>query len=125
MSKTDKDRPWLIRAADRLDAGSAAYFRHSDYAHARGECDADVDPIERYKAGNNFSNYSSCGWTLPYSYFVSPPKDFIDEVWNGPERRRERDGLRNMAREYNTYGDLENDDFGNYQHRHNAEWLWW
>ena len=73
MSKTDKDRPWLIRAADRLDAGSAAYFRHSDYAHARGECDADVDPIERYKAGNNFSNYSSCGWTLPYSYFVSPP----------------------------------------------------
>lgn len=52
------------------------------------------------------------------------PTWYCREVYHRPERARER-GLRDMAREYNTYGDIEDDDFENRQARNSARWLWW
>lgn len=52
------------------------------------------------------------------------PTWFVREVYHGPERRRERE-LRDMAREYNAYGDIEDDDFFNRQGRNSARWDWW
>jgi hypothetical protein len=45
---------------------------------------------------------------------------FVDHVWHNPERVRTRDQLRNLAREYNTYRDIEDDDFPNWQARNRA-----
>ncbi len=53
------------------------------------------------------------------------PSWFVRQTWHRPERAREREDLRDMAREYNEYGDIEDDDFANYQHNHRAAWLWW
>lgn len=115
MSRTDKDRPWLLRAND---GHPLAYFRHLCGPRA---CDAEQDPLAQYKATQRWPR---CGWTLPYIVFVTPPRDYINEVWRGPERRRERDDLRMIAREYNAHGDVDG-DFPNNQHRHGATWTWW
>lgn len=108
MSRTDKDRPWQIRAADRTaSTRHVAYYWHNTWQHERGgSCNA------------------SCGWTLPHIALSQPPHDYVLSVWSGPERARERVGLSQMAAEYNTYGDLSDGDFANYHHRHSAQWLW-
>lgn len=53
------------------------------------------------------------------------PSWYIRNVYHSPERRREREDLRSMAREYNAYGDLEDGDFVNRQGRNSARWTWW
>lgn len=52
------------------------------------------------------------------------PSAFVRTVYHGPERTRERK-LRDLAREYNAYGDLEDGDFFNRQGRNSARWDWW
>lgn len=52
------------------------------------------------------------------------PTWFVRVVYHRPERARER-RLNDMAREYNTYGDIEDDDFINRQGRNQARWEWW
>lgn len=52
------------------------------------------------------------------------PTWYCREVYHRPERARERK-LNDMAREYNTYGDIEDDDFVNRQARNEARWMWW
>ena len=111
MSRTDHHRPWQIRAADRTDVkkNNPAYFYHCEWQHSSngGECG------ER------------CGWTLPHWSFGGPPREYRRQVWWGPERTREREGLRSLADEYTTFGDILDDDFPCYQHRHQAAWLYW
>lgn len=51
------------------------------------------------------------------------PRWFVREVWTGPERRREREGLRARARAYNA-GERDDLDYENSQHRHGARWDW-
>ena len=115
MSRTDKDRPWQIRAADSTEhcrKGNRAYFRHNEYDHSRyGSC------------------HDGCGWTLPYIVLSQPPRDYVRAVWFGPERARERVGLLALRKERNTYynvnvEDFHEEDFHNKQHRHQAHRLW-
>ena len=107
MSRTDKDRPWQIRAEDRSGAYNGAYFYHCDWTHYReGGCG------------------DRCGWTLPHHHFCHPPHLFRRFVWFGPERRREREGLRAMAKEWNANYYLEDEDFYSPHHRHGAVWDW-
>jgi hypothetical protein len=51
------------------------------------------------------------------------PRWFVRAVWTGPQRRRERDGLRARARAFNA-GERDDLDFENEQHRHGARWDW-
>lgn len=71
----------------------------------------------------------TCDYSIPYGrsrYFRSPPPSwYINHVWTGPERVRERDKLNDLRREYNAHGELEDGDFENRQTRHSARWLWW
>lgn len=108
VSKTDNTRPWRIRAADPDNQRRGiAYYFHSMWAHDLvGDCD------ER------------CGWTMPHRVLCSPPAWYVHEVWSGPERRRERDGLRAMAKEWNANYWIDDEDFPSYQHRHSAA-AWW
>ncbi len=105
MSRTDKDRPWQIRANDMSDTNNRAYWFHYTYRHENGCND-------------------SCGWTLPHTVLCHPPSDFIHVVWYGPERARERVHLGRLAAEWNATGELLDPDFANYQHRHRAAWAW-
>lgn len=52
------------------------------------------------------------------------PHWYTHHVWFEPDRVRTRDTLRDMAKEYNALGVLEDGDFPNYQHRHGATWYW-
>jgi hypothetical protein len=53
------------------------------------------------------------------------PSWYNNQNWTRPERRRERDSLRDLAREYNANGELDDGDFENRQHRHEGIWNWW
>lgn len=46
MSRTDKDRPFYVRAYDPLDTMYLNGVEHSAMMHARGECDAGGDPAD-------------------------------------------------------------------------------
>ena len=52
------------------------------------------------------------------------PHDYVRARWHGPERRREREDLRDAARLYNAGEDLEDFDFVNRQARSSARWLY-
>lgn len=52
------------------------------------------------------------------------PSEFVRTYYHKPERARERK-LNDYAREYNTYGELEDGDFDNRQARNSARWLYW
>ncbi len=131
MSRTDKDRPWLIRAEDPNDRPGPAYFRHSCGYNWHGQyidCDAHVPAAQRYteSIGNQSAAYRHCGWVLPYWMFTSSPADYRRAVWHGPERRRERDQLGAMVKEWNANYYLDDDgDFTNRQARHCADAWWW
>jgi hypothetical protein len=130
MSRTDKDKPWQLRAADGQDG---SYIRH--VCGGRVPCDIDVDPYDFWKNAYNRTSPDarhyrvwkapSCGPTVPYAYFVHPPHWYVRHVWTGPERVRERAQLGEMVKEYNAGGDLADGDFANYQHHHGAHWSWW
>lgn len=116
MSRTDKDRPWQIRANDLTGRYNGAYYWHDHWHHERrGGCSDD------------------CGWTLPHCQLSRPPAWYRRHVWHAPERVRERNQLGGYAREYNAgfrpYDGVGEDpqydlDFANYQHRHMAHWTW-
>lgn len=123
MARTDKDRPLWVREADPSE-DRVPYHRHQDWRGLRSyECDFEEN--EHARPSKSYKN--NCGWSLRgyHWYTGSVPKWFIDHVYNNPERVRVRDDLRNMAREYNAYNDLEDDDFPNHQHHYGASWYWW
>jgi len=60
-----------------------------------------------------------------YYTYGGVPSWFVRTIYHSPERRREREDLRAMAREYNAYGDIEDDDFDNHQARNSCRWTWW
>jgi hypothetical protein len=53
------------------------------------------------------------------------PSEYVRAVYHRPERRRVRDEVRRLAREYNAYGDLDDGDVFNRQARSSARWLYW
>lgn len=106
MSRTDHHDPWRRRASDPANqVNGLAYFHHSH--------------VESPYCGKY------CGWSLSHATLMSTPRWFVRCLWSGPERQREREGLRALAGEYNAYGDLTDGDFASWQHRHSASWLYW
>jgi len=137
MSRTDKDRPYRVRAADPHQPGR--YARHASYRYywqgsscMGADCDLpdfhDRRPTATWHQRNTGVPSPDCTWELEHwvtsPYGGSSPKWFTDHVWHNPERRRERDELRAARREYNAHGDLEGFDFANFQGRHSATWNW-
>lgn len=108
MSRTDNTRPWKIRAEDPIvQATGVAYYFHGWYSHMRGEGCGEL-----------------CGWNMRHWALGGAPPEYVHLVWWGPERSRERNDLRAMAKEWNANHDLDEEDFPNYQHRHCATWWW-
>lgn len=118
MSKTDKDKPYDVRARE----GGIERHRHRDWDGRPQECDLHSPDRNQRTWANN------CQYVLgnehPWWTGEGPPKWFVDETWNGPSRRRSREECRDALREYNSYG--ETDGYINTdQHRHRAAWHWW
>jgi hypothetical protein len=122
VSRTDNTDPDWLRAMSH----PRGYLYHSCSNIYRWQrealpCDANL-PRPRSKGEAQDRN---CGWTMPYSSYVSPSRQDCRIYWWGPERRREREDLRDMAREWNSTGEIESDDFPNYHHRNSAKWEIW
>lgn len=103
------------------DHGCTGRYRYTQcVGHTRIEHDASI-PC----ACDDRPPRATCfpAWNFGYCY-GGVPHEFVRTYYHGPERARERQ-LKNMAREYNTYGDIEDDDFFNRQARSSARWDYW
>lgn len=133
MSRTDKDRPYRVRAADPHQRGRYArhggfyYWQRSEGGHP--VCDLpdfhDRTPEASYFSGRDGH---TCTWELEH-YVFSPygsggvPKWYVRAFWHSPERTREREDLGAARRLYNAGDDLEDFDFANYRSgRSSARW---
>lgn len=130
VSRTDATRPYWVRVRDNSERRIAHHMHerrgwrpYRGMSAITSECDLDEHDSrpfhERY--------FGSCSYSLVHERpFSSCPAWYRAVSWQKPERIRERDDLRAMAREYNTYGDLEEDgDFACPQHRHRSSQWWW
>lgn len=130
MSRTDSTRPYWVRVRDNTERRIAHHMHerrgwrpYYGMSPITSECDLDEFDDRSY----NDRWAGSCRYSLADERpFSSCPAWYCHATWWQPERVRERDDLRMMAREYNTYGDLEEDgDFPNTQHHHRSSWWWW
>lgn len=107
MSRTDKDRPYWVKAND------ATLLREPDhgYGHAQG-CTLNK-PLARGELWRVCAN-------LPVIYPVTdePPRELIRDAYYGPDRAASRDTLVRMAREFNTFGDVDDTPVQPNQHKH-------
>lgn len=95
------------------------------------ECDLPDSPVRQHPNPPRYGEYYHCRWSYewPWRYgrrsyrHGGVPKWYVDHVWNGPERVRERDDLRALRDEYNAHGDLEDGDFPCWQTRSFARWM--
>lgn len=114
MGKTDKDRPYYIRARDIGEE----FHRHADWRGNPLECDLyDDHRNDRWQRRNN------CGWTLPYC-FGGVPSAYVSLVYHWPQRRQERDACRDAMRDWNANGDTDIEPEPR-QARNSARWMWW
>lgn len=128
MSRTDAHAPYWTWAV---------WYTPVHTLHGHKGCNLPDSPTRsnhRLRPGYPHDGWMDCFWGVAWPsyrecrwlYFMKPsiPRWYINHLWNGPERVRVRDGLRNLAREYNSYGDIEDDDFPNWQARNCARWSW-
>lgn len=139
MSRTDTHAPYWTWAK-WYEPDHSIYCRHRlnrrwqwMSPELRTECTLPAEPFVHddqfiYRRRSDECNwtpvwptYRECRWLM---FGKAAPGWYIDHYWNNPERVRTRDQLRNLAREYNTYGDLEDGDFPNWQARSCAKWSW-
>jgi len=92
--------------------------------HTRTEYHTEIPCVcdDRPEPATCFPEWNSTWHSFCYG---GVPHWFVREVWHSPERARERETLGRIRREWNEYGDVEDDDFANYQGRNSARWLWW
>lgn len=116
MARTDKDRPAWVREDDPFEP-----LREESHSHHTwwGPQECDLHVSAKLKRGR----YSHCGYWLPYSVYAGgPPAWYRHALWYGPERRRERDELGELAKLFR--GGSQDLDFANFQHRHGVSWDW-
>ena len=95
MSRTDKDRPYWVRANDRTDRQYSGSNPHYHLMHARGECDE--HPVE--SAYDHRNTY--CASHLTFHTYVTPQRSYHARIWYRQERAAQRDILRGLTRAAN------------------------
>lgn len=115
MSNTFKDRPYWVRSNDPSER------RDADHDHRGGVCTID-EPVTRDNQYGTWCAYSATEYS---QHGDGPTREYVRAVWWGPERARTRDACRLLATQYNTTGDVnEDDEPTGVQHRGSAKWIW-
>ena len=96
MSKTDKTRPWWVRATERPLHTCVPVHRHED-----GVCDLPQDPAERW--GERWGS-GSCFWTEGNGFFYGRDGGCgcamcTGQVWRRAERRADRHAAARVCRD--------------------------
>jgi hypothetical protein len=107
------NRSWQKTAKQPCTLPDRAVRHHDRFIYRRRPGLCNWTPV--------WPTYPECRWLM---FGKAARSWFVDHVWHNPERVRTRDQLRNLAREYNAYGDLEDGDFPNWQARNCARWSW-
>lgn len=114
MSKTDKTRPWRVRATDSPLRTCVPVHDHRD-----GVCDLPEDPID----GLSFFQPDQCYWTYGLDFYYGRDKGCgcamcTGQVWRRRERRATRHAAALVCREavavHRTGGDEAIEDFDPY-----------
>lgn len=115
MSRTDKDRPYWVRQNDETEV-RRPFHRHDQYRFGRepfDECEID----EPY-TGATGEWRRRCGYWLGYRRHVCVvPPHAEREGYYAPLRNDERMVLRNAVKDYNTFGEIDEDFYIQEQHR--------
>lgn len=96
MSRTDKDRPFRIRAKENPHFEAHFGCQYDPSWQNRGECDIDEPGGVCYYARRRHQ----CTW----------PANGRRDFYYAPERASDRVALMNMASEYNTFGEVFSDE---------------
>lgn len=136
MSRTYKDRPyWVlenkvgeeIHDHTRMGEGTTKYktIRGKDLTYHRpDECTIGEDKLEHPSTSKNerYDCFYSLSGVVFKKYYgrYSPPNDILHHDYWHPLRAAERVTLTAAAKEYNTYGDIEDDIYLAERHRHST-----
>jgi hypothetical protein len=136
MSRTDRDRPYRVRAADPHEPRVAVHSHVPRWSRRPKAGDADYDcdlPDYHDRTPEDATtrrytwNSPNCYWQMPYWVFSpyggGPPKWYRDHVWTNPERLRERLELGEARKRWNAGDLLEDFDFACWaNHREGGYW---
>lgn len=138
MSRTHKDRPYWVK--ERTKKYGEEVHNHAlmgretkTYRNGKGgtnnyyypdECSIEMDrqvhpSTVRWENYPCYHSLSSGSWKQYYKTY-SPPRDTLHNLYWGPMRADVRDDLNGVAKEYNTYGDIEGDILFREKSRHST-----
>lgn len=134
MSDTDKDKPYWVTAtwweATHMHCpyDTNSWRRHTS---RRRPCNLPDRPdVKRDRPGwRRYGHDVRCYWwpvweRTRFRYKAwSPPRWFVNHVWEGVERVSVRDDCRRAIAEYRATGEVDTMPSVR-QHRHGAGWLW-
>lgn len=115
MSRTDKDRPYWVRAQDPLEYGRVPYHYCGGrvYWWTKEPLPTDCSLVYSSALSEEEWNRANCQYGLPFDY-ASSPSWWTHQTAIEPQRRRERDTLVKAAQWYRAdpEGFMEEFDFG-------------
>lgn len=136
MSRTDKDKPWWVRAT-WIEPSHAIrcpnYWRHSNKHLARTHvCDLPAVPVLKPPAGyiRQWPRVPQCTWEPEwpqrdrYNYTHGPKKKDRHYDWWGPARARDRDAAVKARKQYLGSGGVDEPKVMP-NHRHCSIKGWW
>lgn len=116
MSRTYKDRPYWVRLNDKREARTPFHRHHNWYTRNNGW---EVCTFGEPYTGGTDEWRRNCGYYLGYRrHTCYAPKDYIRDMYYSPMRNDERMVLRNAAKDYNSFGEIDEDFFLNERSRH-------
>lgn len=106
MSRTRKDRPYWVRSNDKTEKYRVAYHDHT----GRHGDDCTIDEPE---VGRSFwfKRDTPCGHYLHMPHKCEPHGDALTLLYWAPARQDERTYLKNAVKDYNTFGEVDEDYF--------------
>ena len=134
MSRTDKDKPWWVRATWMVPSHSnyCPHYEHGNRFHPKIACNLPAVPVLKPPAGyiRRWPPVPQCTWEPEYPhrdryrYTRLPTKRDKHFDWWGPARARDRDAAVKARKQYLGSGDVDEPKVMP-QHRHCSIKGWW
>lgn len=116
MSRTYKDRPYWVRQNDKREVRTP-FHQHNQFRF--GSKEFETCNIDEPYTGQPGEWRRKCGYYLGYRRHVChPPRGAVRDAYYSPMRNDERMTLHNAAKDYNSFGEIDEDFFLNEKSRH-------